>query len=241
MNAIELLEFLDTHRGIYWILLILLGSLGFILYKFMNRRYSLSSSTYEEIVNERSKEYMKNITNRLSELEKDQSILLKQLMSVKEELYETKEENNKLIMINGVLLSNKTLLKDIPYWFFSYPDNKAVFVSSEYERLFLHDKTANEYIRETNNFVWDDKTSNIYNENNKKAAENNVWIGYEPIVVNGKDLTNKYVVIKIAIKNNIGVVIMVMGMAIDIRSDYSEQFIDTFIEQYNINKTKKDE
>ena len=223
---IELLNELIKNPSIYTILIVIIGILLFLIWKLLSRRFNLETASFEDTVNERAKELINNLSAQVKSLDD-------KVEKLKISLEQEHLDNIRLSMLNAMILSNKMIIKGIPYWIFSYPDNKAIFISVEYGDLFLNTKNSiTDYISYYNSYIHNTSNSTEHNSNNSKAAKNGIWFGFETIIKDGVDISDNYLIIKFALKDISDNVIMTMGFAIDLQGKdtklYLKQFIETF-------------
>lgn len=224
---IELIQELIKNPSVYSTLIIIIGLLVFLIWKLLSRKYNLEDASFEETVNQRAKELINTLSSQVNKLDE-------KVDKLKTSLEQEHLDNVRLSMLNAIILSNKMIIKGVPYWIFSYPDNKAVFISVEYGELFLNmGDTITDFINHYNSFIHNTTASNEYDDNNRKAVENGVWFGFETIIKDGVDISDNYLIIKFPLKDISNKVIMTMGFAIDLQGKDTKLYLKQFIETYN--------
>lgn len=99
--------------------------------------------------------------------------------------------------------------RPLPYWIKS-PDGTMQYINPAYTKYFK--KTPEEYIGRKDTEVWGEKIGKVYQNGDREAAENGLWTGSEPIVINEQDQTHKWLIVKYGIYHN-GVHVATAGEA----------------------------
>lgn len=220
---IDLIKQVIDNPSLSSVLILLLIGAFYVIWQIVSRRLNLSNQSYDEVVNERAKELINNLSNRVNVLE----ITVTKLQT---ELTQEKEENLRLAMLNALILSSKTMIKGVPHWVFGYPDHKAIFISKEYSIFLKNGVTISDYINEYNSKIWNSEIAKNYNKNNEKAAKKGFWFGFEEIIVDGVDMTYDFIIVKVALRDNYGKVDKVFGMALEIKSNKAKVYLKQLIE-----------
>lgn len=214
---------------LFTFLLFLVIVLSFAFWQVIVKRLNLNNQSYDDVINERAKELVNKLSDRVDTLEKQTVNYLVTIDELKERVKAEKEENLRLAMLNALIISSKMVIKGLPCWVFSYPDHKAIYVSEEY-KIFLKDGlSVADYVNEYNSKIWNSESAKVYNNNNEIAARLGYWIGYEPIIKDDIDLTYDFIVVKLGIKDGNGKVYKTFGMALQVNEEvkyYLKKFVE---------------
>lgn len=91
-------------------------------------------------------------------------------------------------------------------------------------------------MNEYNSKIWNTEIANIFNYNNSLAAKHGFWLGYEKIVVDGVDVTYDWLILKVGIKNDLGRVDKVFGMALKVTSKTAKAYLKAIVEHSAVKK-----
>lgn len=102
--------------------------------------------------------------------------------------------NTKLLIMEsaGMNIPLPTWLKDL--------DGTMLAINDSYEFYFLKpiNRTKEDYIGKTDFDIWNEEIAKIYKENDLAVLRSSkkIWFGEEPIVLNGKDVTKEWKMLK---------------------------------------------
>lgn len=220
----ELLKQVLLSPSFSSIVILVIAALAYALWSIISKQLRLNNQTYDEVINERAKELMSYFSKKLDEQQTQIRLLEEKINHLNEDLQAKRNENFRLAMLNTLIINSKSLIKGFPTWLFTYPDNKLIHVSSEYKLFIKKGKSTIRYIDEYNESIYNSDTVKVCNQNNDKAATDNFWIGYEPLTANDIDYTYDFVILKVAIKNDLGIVDKIFCMALKV-SEESKLYI----------------
>ena len=166
------------------------GGLFTQIFNFVLKRQEAEKDDFESIVdqwqsdNKRLREENQNHIIKQNQLFKKISELEKRISNL----------NTKLLIMEsaGMNIPLPTWLKDL--------DGTMLAINDSYELYFLKpiNRTKQDYIGKTDFEIWDEEIAKIYKENDVAVLNSvkKIWFGEEPILLNGKDVTKQWKMLK---------------------------------------------
>ena len=103
--------------------------------------------------------------------------------------------------LNNKVLHLETSVNELPFpmWMKDI-DGKVLYVNQDYENSFLRPmgKTISDYLNHTDYDVWPKEIADEFNRNDKAVVKSRkkYWVGTEPIIVAGNDISDEWKIIK---------------------------------------------
>lgn len=152
-------------------------------------------------------ERMKLLLDEYKATTKEKSDLISDLqLDFQKVIDENEELKSRINRIKTSLINDSKVIEILSnyfaMWIIKMPSGLMQWVSNLYESYFLtpQNLSKEDYIFAHNKSIWGKEIASEYDLNNTHSIENGIWLGFQTIVVNGLDVSNNYLVVKIGDK-----------------------------------------